>query len=123
MLFELPYCISANRYWRNFRGITVLSSEARKYKEDVKTKYNYLTPIEGDYMMILIVHPKLTKKGIASKVYVDLSNALKVTEDALQEVAFTNDRNAKKIILDWGLPKPNGGLTVIVTPINIQTNH
>ena len=32
-MLEFPYPISANRYWRTFRGMTVRSKEAQDYKE------------------------------------------------------------------------------------------
>ena len=31
----LPYPISTNRYWRTFRGMTVVSEEAKAYKKQV----------------------------------------------------------------------------------------
>lgn len=36
MIYVLPYPVSTNRYWRNFRGYTVRSKEANQYKEIVK---------------------------------------------------------------------------------------
>jgi crossover junction endodeoxyribonuclease RusA len=67
--------------------------------------------------MVLKLHPKLTKKVVASKTCIDLSNALKVTEDALEGVAFVDDANAQLITLELAAPKKDGGVTVIVEEI------
>ena len=32
---ELPYPPSANRYWRNVRGMVMISKEGRQYRQDV----------------------------------------------------------------------------------------
>lgn len=46
---------------------------------------------------------------------VDLDNALKVALDALQGIAYENDRQITDIRIRLGLPIEGGGLSVIVS--------
>jgi crossover junction endodeoxyribonuclease RusA len=114
LIFELPYPISTNRYWRKFNNRIVLSQEAKDYKSWLKWTYHKIRPILGYYKMQIIFHPKLTKKGVESKVHLDLSNTIKLLEDALQGVAYENDRDCRDLHIIWGLPKLEGGVTVKV---------
>jgi crossover junction endodeoxyribonuclease RusA len=61
--------------------------------------------------------PKLTVKGEASKIILDLDNCLKVALDALQGVIIENDNQVKEIHASYGAPTHNGGLIVEVTRI------
>lgn len=110
----LPYPISANRYFRNFRGRMVISSEARAYKKQVAWTFTALgiEPASGDVSLTVKLHPKLTKTGVASRTLIDLDNALKVVFDALQGVLYVNDRQIKKLRAEVGEPVDGGGLSV-----------
>lgn len=112
----LRYPISANRYWRNFRGRMVLSSEARAYKADVIRTFDAfgVIPTTRDVAISVILHPKLTKKGKASRTVCDLDNVLKVIFDALQGVLYINDKQVKKLTAEVGEPVDGGGLSVWV---------
>ena len=70
--------------------------------------------------MVVVLHPKLTEKGVASKTVIDLDNSLKVALDALQGLAFSNDRQVKKIALSYGYPVVGGGLSVSVDPLELD---
>lgn len=114
MVFDYPP--SANRYWRVWGGRVVRSAEARSYKiacQIIATREK-IKPIAGDVAIAIILHPKLTKKGAASKTRIDLDNALKVVIDALQGVAYANDSQVVSIKADLGCPVTNGGLTIEV---------
>lgn len=120
MIYYLPYPISTNRYWRNYRGKTVRSKEANEYKEQVAwvnlgTRYH--KPISDSVAVVVTLHPKLTAKGLASKIVMDLDNCLKVTLDALQGVAYDNDNQVKAISVRYGDAIKNGGVTVKVSPV------
>jgi crossover junction endodeoxyribonuclease RusA len=121
--FKLKYPISANRYWRIQGKIIVLSDEAKEYKSYVKFKYFYesKTMFEGDVSVKLELLPKLTKKGKASKVVLDLDNSLKVSLDALNEVAFMDDKQVKEIHAFYGKPVEDGGLIITVEEWNEPT--
>lgn len=110
----LPYPISANRYFRNFRGRMVISSEAKAYKKQVAWTFHALgiKPAEGDVSLTVKLHPKLTKTGAASRTLIDLDNALKVVFDALQGVLYVNDKQVKKLTAEVGEPVDGGGLSV-----------
>jgi crossover junction endodeoxyribonuclease RusA len=114
VIYYLPYPISANRYWRNFRGRIVRSSEAVAYKERVAWENARSKPLCSNVAVIVTLQPKLTKKGEASKTVIDLDNALKVALDALQGVAYNNDKQIRKISAEYGVPRVDGGLIVQV---------
>lgn len=113
-LVMLPYPISANRYFRNFRGRMVISSEARAYKKQVAWTFSALgiKPASDDVSLTVKLHPKLTTKGVASRTLIDLDNALKVVFDALQGVLYVNDKQVKKLTAEVGEPVLGGGLSV-----------
>ena len=110
----LPYPVSCNRYWRNFRGRMVVSSEARTYREQVAWAFSAygVEPAKGDVAISVILHPKLTKTGKASRTLIDLDGALKVVFDALQGVLYVNDKQVKKLTAEVGEPVDGGGLSV-----------
>lgn len=110
----LPYPPSANRYLRHTARGTYRTAEANEYR----TKAGWLAKAAGARLtagpvdLTVTLHPKLTAKGRASGTVLDLSNCLKVAEDALQGIAFENDRQVKRITLAYGVPLPGGGLTL-----------
>lgn len=86
---------SANRYWRVFRGRPVVSEEATAYKRQVRwlalqqLRQRPLRPLSGP-VSLSVVACKL--RGNA-----DLSNRIKVLEDALQGVAFEDDKQVVEL--------------------------
>lgn len=124
----LPYPISTNRYWRNFRGMMVRSAEATAYKEVVEeiARKSKQEMFNGPVCVEMTLHPpapkdweKRQKKDIqwALKVRrMDLDNAQKVAIDALQGIAYENDRQITSLSIELGQPfYPDGGLVVIVS--------
>jgi crossover junction endodeoxyribonuclease RusA len=69
------------------------------------------------------LHPKLTVKGEASKVRLDLSNCLKVVEDALNGIAYHDDKQVVEIHGKIGAPVKDGGITITITPIIMAPTH
>lgn len=113
MRLILPYPVSANRYWRIWRNRAVRSAEAAAYKETVRriAQEAGAMPSEGFVAVRLI--PKANKDGSANKTVIDLDNALKVALDALQGIAYHNDRQVRRIAAEYdGEPKQGGGLAV-----------
>lgn len=112
----LLYPVSANRYWRVFGGRVVHSTEARKYREDVaaKARKKELQPLAGPVSVHVALCPELTKKGEASKTRLDLDNCLKVALDALQGIAFSNDKQVIKLVAELGPAQIGGALLVEV---------
>ncbi len=72
-------------------------------------------PSEGSVAVRLLLIPKANKDGSANKTVIDLDNALKVALDALQGIAYHNDRQVRRIAAEYdGEPKQGGGLAVEV---------
>ncbi|KGF22516.1 MULTISPECIES: RusA family crossover junction endodeoxyribonuclease [Oligella] len=122
----LPYPVSANRYWRtavvNGRVRTYRSKDANDYRHAAQwiAKEKRVKPHDGDYKIILRVHPRLTASKTASKVCVDLDNALKVALDALEGVLYHNDNQVKKLSVSYGQPVIGGALTVIAERLGAE---
>lgn len=117
----LPYPVSANRYWRTgvIKGVarTYVSAEARAFKSVVGFRAKaagMLAPLSGAVKIRLTLHPKITKKGVASLVRLDLSNSIKVCEDALNGIAYLDDDQVVSINAKVGEPVLNGGLFISV---------
>jgi len=65
----------------------------------------------------LALCPELTRKGVASKTRLDLDNCLKVALDALQGVAFSNDKQVVKLIAELGPAQVGGALMVEIEEV------
>lgn len=114
------YPVSVNRYWRNFKGRTVLSAEAIKYKRHVGSqyatwggKYHHTESVCVHFML----HPKLTKAGTASKTRIDLDNCIKVVLDALNNAAYRDDKQVVKLVAEIAEPIQGGGVSISVEAV------
>jgi crossover junction endodeoxyribonuclease RusA len=87
----LDYPPSANRYWRNVEGRTLVSREARAYKETAAwVAYAAgLRPLAGPVAITLRFY-RPRRAG-------DVDNLLKVTLDSLIGVAFADDSQIEEI--------------------------
>ena len=115
-MMVFPYPPSANRYWRIWGGRVVRSSEARSYKiicQGIATLSKH-PKIDGPVSVTVLLHPKKTKSGAASKTRIDLDNALKVVIDAMNGVAYADDSQVVRIVAEIGCPLTDGGLTIEV---------
>lgn len=110
MTITLPYPPSSNRYWRNFKGRTVVSDEARSYKNDVGTLCNIagIQPIDGDIAVKVEIRRPAKRR--------DIDNHAKVLLDSLQGYAYNNDGQIMDLHLSMRDDKRNPGVTVTVTP-------
>ena len=111
---DLPYPPSSNRYWRNYKGVTVVSDEARNYKQVVRLIANVagLEPVQkpGAVAVSLIIRrPRRAR---------DLDNHLKITFDALQGALYENDGQIVELHVYMGDDKHNPGVTVTCTEVN-----
>ena len=112
---NLPYPVSANRYWRIWRNKAVRSAEATAYKSVVRriAQEAGVMPSEGSVAVWLRLIPKAYKDGSANKMVIDLDNALKVTLDSLQGIAYENDKQVRRIAAEYDSePVAGGGLVV-----------
>ena len=116
----LPYPPSANRYLRHTGRGTYRTAEANSYRRQAQlalmaagAKLRQFGPVA----IHAVLHPRLTKAGNASETRLDLDNCLKVALDAMQGVAFDNDKQVRRISLEIGYPIADGGLTLEVSPL------
>lgn len=117
IFLELPYPISTNRYWRIFRGDSVVSADAKAYKNTIKNiaAEKNIVPFNGNVSLQIIIYPKRNKDGSANAKVLDLDNCLKVVLDALQGVAYDNDKQIKRINVRYGQePKDGGAVGVMI---------
>lgn len=126
MVVNLPYPPSTNRYWRSFRGRMVRSKVAVDYKNEVQliAMDAGMTLNTGSVFVTMTLCPALPKDWAkrANKDpnwalgvrRIDLDNAQKVALDALQGIAYENDRQITKLSISLGQPRPDGMLSVCV---------
>lgn len=83
----LPEPPSANRYWRNYRGVTVLSDTARAYKAGAKI----LAMVAGLKPLPLCSNCAVTLHWFRGRKSGDLDNRIKIVLDSLQGTAYQSD--------------------------------
>lgn len=115
-MIQLPHPVSANRYWRTFRNRTVRSAEANQYRKDAQ--FAFLLAKEqkhaGPVRVSIKFHPRTNKDGSASKTRLDIDNVIKVALDALNGLAYDDDKQVVSVLAELSSPVPYGGLTVTV---------
>ena len=118
ILFGYP--VSTNVYWRMFRGRMVVSATAKQYKERVGwiAKVNKLKPLIGEVAVCLVLLPKLNKDRTLCKHRLDLDNCIKVMLDALNGIAYIDDKQVVEINARIGKPMSGGGILVEVLPVS-----
>lgn len=91
MKITLPPPPSANVYWRKWNNRMVLSNEARAYKKQVGliAMLRKVAPFTGD--VVLTMHWFRERKSG------DLSNRIKVVEDALNGHAYYDDKQVVEL--------------------------
>lgn len=122
MTLILPYPVSANRYWRSFvprghtRALVVVSDEAKAYKAECgwRAKAAGMKPVSGTVYINVRLVP-------ASRVCMDLDNALKVTLDALKGIAYADDAQVYRIHAERRDPDGQARLEVEVKPMRHLT--
>ena len=115
----LPHPVSANRYWRVYRNRVIRSEDANDYRRAVIRAAGYarITPTDKPVIVRMTYHPRMNKDGSASKVRMDVSNVIKVAEDALQGLAYHDDKQVVSCTGRLGKPMAGGGLTVRIKTI------
>jgi crossover junction endodeoxyribonuclease RusA len=109
-----PYPISANKYWRSIGNRVLVSREGRQFKGLVKASWSMLglPKLEGPLELYLRLHPKMNKDGTASRVCIDLGNSEKVISDALNGLAWDDDKQLVRIIMEKSYPVHKGAISL-----------
>ncbi|HEU6456448.1 MAG TPA: RusA family crossover junction endodeoxyribonuclease [Roseateles sp.] len=137
----LPYPISANRYWQSFvprgatRALVHLSTEAKAYKKQVAGlcfAAGISKPIAGRVAVTLQLYPhrpldwqkRQRQHGAAwddTVQCIDLTNAEKVLMDALNGIAFEDDKRVFRYSAERMEPDADGARVVIsITALQVQ---
>jgi crossover junction endodeoxyribonuclease RusA len=108
----LPIPISANRYWRNFRGRMVISAEAKAYKAEVGwlARAAGAQLMDGDLSLTMIVY-RPAKRG-------DLDNYTKILADSLQGIVYSNDSQIVRLVAERHDDKHNPRVEVEVLQVS-----
>lgn len=116
MIVQLDYPPSTNRAWRMASGRMVQQRGVKAWKQRAgwMARAAGFAPLEGPVRVVATLHPKMTARGQASRKRIDIDNALKVALDALNGVAYGDDRQIVETTARVGEPLPDGGLTVCV---------
>lgn len=108
----LPLPPSSNNLYVNARGKgRILSKQGREYKQDAHTRalLARLPFLHGDVTLCMTVYfPNRRRR--------DLSNTLKVVEDSLRGVAFGDDSQVARIVLQREFDAANPRAEVWVYP-------
>jgi crossover junction endodeoxyribonuclease RusA len=135
----LPYPISANRYWRPVnlgKHISIVpTKEAKDYKADVAWRAKAAginAPLTGRVELHIRLYPNrpLDYKGRQRKhgsawddtvQCIDLGNCEKVLSDALNGIAWVDDKQHRRIVLERMEPDEHGARVLLtIKPIAVE---
>lgn len=70
IFLELPYPISTNRYWRIFRGDSVVSADTKAYKNTIKNiaAEKNIVPFNGNVSLQIIIYRSIKLIQIYSNI-------------------------------------------------------
>lgn len=126
-VLDLPYPVSANRYWRSLgRGRVVVSEQGQDFKRAVRKRAvaaGLVEPLDGPVSIQIFMHPKQVKDHVARERKhgplwhlavrcIDLGNSEKILSDALNGLAWKDDRQIVEIIKRRAYPIDGGGVSV-----------
>jgi crossover junction endodeoxyribonuclease RusA len=130
----LPYPISANRYWRavTIKGHAVMvpTKEAKQYKADVgwiAKGAGVRSPLQGRVSLHVKLFPQRPQDWAKRSQRnpdtwdddvrcIDLGNAEKVLSDALNGVAWVDDKQLHRITLERCEPDGEGRVELTIEP-------
>jgi crossover junction endodeoxyribonuclease RusA len=136
----LPYPVSANRYWRSFvprgssRAVTVVSDEAKDYRRTVALlakQQGMRLPLDGRVELTLRLYPARpqdwAKRAQRDPDHwdddvrcIDLGNAEKVLSDALNGIAWIDDKQLRRIVSERCEPDGEARVEVTIAPLRRQ---
>lgn len=110
----LPYPPSTNRLTRFGGGRAYHSPKAKAWKiaAALSARSAGVTASSMPMHVSITLHPRKNKDGSASKVRLDVDNPIKATFDALNGIAWFDDKQIIKVTAQIGHAVQNGALTV-----------
>ncbi len=116
ILITVPVCPPANRYWRSppqMHGQRIRTTEAKRYIKLVQQGLvgRGLVPYHGQELIMVTVWYRDALRG-------DTSNRLKIIEDALQGIAFTDDKFNGAHFIERRLDREAPRMEIAVAPFN-----
>ena len=132
IVLTLPYPISANRYWatrvikvkgtNKYRSMTYVTPDAEEYRRQVRAiaiSNGLLKPWDGRVIVNIRLYPHRPKdwerrarkdpgRWDDTVQCIDLGNCEKILSDALNGVAWADDKQLRRIILDRMEPDAEG---------------
>lgn len=134
----LPYPVSANRYWRavsmGARLAMVPTKEAKAYKAEVAWKAKQAgmrLPLDGRVNLLVRLYPERPQDWARRAQKrpdtwddtvrcIDLGNCEKVLSDALNGIAWIDDKQLRRIVLERCEPDERGARVEIeVEPVRV----
>lgn len=111
-----PYPVGANRVWRNFNGRMVANPKAEAWKRVAadSARLAGVVMVSGAVHIHYRLHPKLNKDGSASKIRLDIDAPAKALLDALNGVAYMDDKQVVRLVGEVSHPVAGGALSVRV---------
>ena len=126
----LPYPPSANRYWRHVtmrgRAVTLVSREAKAYREEVmhRAMLAKIMPIDGRVALHIDLYPARPKDWAKRSQArpddwddtvqcMDLGNCEKVLSDALNGIAWHDDKQIFRMSKQRMVPDEHGARVVV----------
>lgn len=115
-ILTLPYPVSTNRMHRRMGGRIVKSEDAARYQRNARilAVQAGIKPLNGPIHLDVTLHPKKPARATkgASVRSIDLSNSIKCAEDALNGIAWADDRQVESLSARRGHPITGGALIV-----------
>lgn len=136
----LPYPVSANRYWRAVsmgpRLSMVPTKEAKAYKADVgwiAKQAGLRIPLDGRVSLLVRLYPARPQDWAKRAQLrpdtwdddvrcIDLGNCEKVLSDALNGIAWIDDKQLRRIVLERCEPDERGARAEVeIDPVRIAS--
>lgn len=112
----MSYPVGGNRAWRQANGKVIPNPKAVAWKRQAAESASLagIQIITGPVEIHCRLHPRLNKDGTPSKTRLDCDAPLKLLLDALNGVAYADDKQIIRIVAEIAHPVAGGALSVIV---------